>query len=128
MAARRCRVVFIPGGARQLIQSPTQSLFLGAIPPALAVVLNGFAVFLVNWWDPERVMHTAEALWWIDAALALACTLVLPFFMFIKRAIKRPERITALLILPVLPCVVASGTGGILANRADLGAVPPAAC
>lgn len=38
--------------------------------------------FLIHYWDHDAVMEAAVVLWWIQAALALACTLLLPFFMF----------------------------------------------
>ncbi|KAL4425248.1 hypothetical protein ABPG75_009264 [Micractinium tetrahymenae] len=97
------------------------AMFLGAIPPSLGVIVNGFPRFLAHWWDGDAVMRRAVALWWVQAGLALACTLILPFYMFARHSYEL-KVITAVSLMPLLPCVVAAGSGGIVARSAPLGA------
>ncbi len=41
--------------------------------------------FLAPRWDRDRVLDVAVALFWINAALSLACTTLLPFYFFKTR-------------------------------------------
>jgi tellurite resistance protein TehA-like permease len=53
------------------------------------------------------------ALWWVDVALSLACGLAVPFLMFTRQTHELPG-MTALWLLPVVACEVASVSGGLL--------------
>ena len=52
-----------------MLLHPVQSMFLGAIPMGLAVLIKGLLLFGVPRWG-EGVYALAHALWWLDAALA----------------------------------------------------------
>ncbi|EFN55440.1 hypothetical protein CHLNCDRAFT_35385 [Chlorella variabilis] len=114
------RFVFFWKEALLLFSQPFQAMFLGAVTMAFATIINGFPTFLIHYWDHDAVMEAAVVLWWIQAALALACTLLLPFFMFTLHRFEL-EKMSALWLLPILPCVVASGSGGIIARNASVG-------
>lgn len=148
--------------------------------------------FLAHWWDPGAVLDATVALWWLQCALALACTLLLvrsgrdqPSFFDVAftccckvclpshmeragcflvarfqwrhAALEKPrtlallhvffilrltcvalphfvqpfymlthhryslESMSAVVLMPLLPCVVAAGSGGIVARQADIG-------
>lgn len=65
-----------------MIRHPVQSLFLGAIPMGFATIVNMFVNICVPAWG-GRTIQVAWALWWIDAAVSIACNVWLPFQMYV---------------------------------------------
>ncbi|CCF47322.1 sulfite transporter Ssu2 [Colletotrichum higginsianum] len=63
----------------------------------------------------QWVVSWAWGLWWLDAALSLATCITVPFVMIHQH---RPglQAVTAASLLPIVPVVVASSTGGIVAE------------
>ena len=53
------------------------------------------------------------ALWWVDAGISLICGLAIPFLMFSRQS-HTMETMTAVWLLPVVACEVASVSGGLL--------------
>jgi tellurite resistance protein TehA-like permease len=90
-----------------------QSLFLGCIPMALCTIINGTALIAV-----PKFGHWAAVLvyvlWWIDVALTLACSFGLPMLIFHIHHVEL-HSLTALLLLPIVPTVVAAASGGVIA-------------
>ena len=62
----------------------------------------------------EGVVPVAEALWWIDVALAVACGIGIPFMMFTRQE-HAIDQMTAVWLLPVVAAEVAAVTGGLIA-------------
>lgn len=61
-------------------------------------------------------------LWWINVGLAMAVTALLPFFFFSNPTFGSSlEGLTAIWLVPIFPCVVASGVGGIIATQVSQG-------
>lgn len=100
-------------GARRIFGHSTMSMFFGCIPMGLATIINGFLTFGVARWGHVAV-DIASALWWIDAGLALACGVLVPFLMFTRQS-HAIERMTAIWLLPVVPAEVAAVSAGLLA-------------
>ena len=98
--------------AREMLEHPTMSMSLGCIPMGLATIVNGLLLFGIPLIG-DIAIAIAAVLWWIDAALAMACGLAVPFLMFTrqKHAI---EQMTAVWLLPVVACEVAAVSGGLL--------------
>ncbi|ACI97466.1 TDT family transporter [Rhodospirillum centenum] len=98
--------------ARRIFRHPVMSMFLGAIPMALATILNGCLVF-----GPELIgaaaVPLAHVLWEVDAVLAVACGILVPYCM-VTRQDHALERMTAVWLLPVVACEVAAASGGLL--------------
>ncbi|KAH7167539.1 voltage-dependent anion channel [Fusarium sp. MPI-SDFR-AT-0072] len=90
-----------------------QSLFLGCMPMAFATIIN-MMVFCLQPWG-EWVIYLAWAFWWVDVWLSIATCITMPFIVMHRH---RPglENITAALLLPIVPAVVAAATGGIVAE------------
>jgi len=63
----------------------------------------------------EWLIYTAWVLWWVDVWLSLATCISMPFIVMHRH---RPnlENITAALLLPIVPSIVASASGGIIAE------------
>lgn len=107
------RWVLFFDGARRIFAHPVMSMFFGAVPMGLATIVNGFIVFgpaLMG----DRAIWVAHALWWVDAALALACGIAIPYFMFTRQA-HSMEKLTAVWLLPIVASEVAAASAGLLA-------------
>lgn len=99
-------------GAQRIFHHPVMSMFFGAIPMGLATIVNGFIVF-----GPDLVGATAisiaRGLWWVDAAMSLACGLAIPYFMFTRQE-HSIEKLTAVWLLPIVAAEVAAASGALL--------------
>ncbi|KAE9658159.1 C4-dicarboxylate ABC transporter [Pseudomonas sp. PB105] len=99
--------------ARRIFGHSTVSMFFGTIPMGLATILNGLLLFGLPRWGVE-VIPVAEALWWLDVAMALACGVLIPFMMFTRQE-HSIDQMTAVWLLPVVAAEVAAASGGLLA-------------
>ncbi|CAH0316678.1 C4-dicarboxylate ABC transporter [Pseudomonas mediterranea] len=99
--------------ARRIFGHSTVSMFFGTIPMGLATIINGFLVFGLSRWG-DAVVSLAEALWWVDVAMSLACGVLIPFLMFTRQE-HRIDQMTAVWLLPVVAAEVAAASGGLLA-------------
>jgi C4-dicarboxylate transporter/malic acid transport protein len=99
--------------ARRIFGHSTVSMFFGTIPMGLATIINGSLVFGLPRWG-DGVLPLAEALWWIDVAMSLACGVLIPFLMFTRQE-HRIDQMTAVWLLPVVAAEVAAASGGLLA-------------
>ena len=92
---------------RQLLCHPVQSMFLGAIPMGLVPIINGGLLFGMS---PDF----AEALWWLDAVMAVGCGWIVPYLMFTRQE-HTLEGMTAVWLLPIVASEVTASSGGYLA-------------
>jgi C4-dicarboxylate transporter/malic acid transport protein len=107
------RWVFYFDEARRIFSHPVMSMFFGCIPMGLATILNGFLVFGLTRLGPLAI-DIASVLWWLDAAMAIACGVLIPFMMFTRQS-HTIEQMTAVWLLPVVAAEVAAVSGGLLA-------------
>ncbi|EJM84445.1 TDT family transporter [Pseudomonas sp. GM67] len=107
--------------AKQIFGHSTVSMFFGTIPMGLATLINGLIVFGGARWG-SAVIPLAEALWWIDVVMALACGVLIPYMMFTRQE-HSIDQMTAVWLLPVVAAEVAAASGGALApHLLDTGA------
>lgn len=99
--------------ARRIFGHSTVSMFFGTIPMGLATILNGLLLFGLPRWGTD-VIPLAEALWWLDVAMAVACGVLIPFMMFTRQE-HSIDQMTAVWLLPVVAAEVAAASGGLLA-------------
>lgn len=99
--------------ARRIFGHSTVSMFFGTIPMGLATIINGLLLFGLPRWG-SAVVPLAEALWWLDVAMALACGVLIPFMMFTRQE-HSIDQMTAVWLLPVVAAEVAAASGGLLA-------------
>ena len=99
--------------ARRIFGHSTVSMFFGTIPMGLATILNGLLLFGLPRWGGD-VIPLAEALWWMDVAMSLACGVLIPFMMFTRQE-HSIDQMTAVWLLPVVAAEVAAASGGLLA-------------
>ncbi|GJE79089.1 TDT family transporter [Methylorubrum thiocyanatum] len=107
------RWIFYFEGASRIFGHSTVSMFFGAIPMALATLLNGLMIF-----GPTHLGLAPASivlpLWWLDVALALICAVAIPYMMFTRQE-HRIDQMTAVWLLPVVAAEVVAVTGGLLA-------------
>lgn len=65
-----------------MIRHPAQSLFLGCFPMGFATIINMICFVCVPAWGGDW-WKVAWVFWWIDAVLAVATCLYMPFVMYI---------------------------------------------
>lgn len=99
--------------AQRIFRHPVMSMFFGAVPMGLATIVNGFLSFGIQLLGDKAVL-IAQALWWTDAVLSVACGLVIPYFMFTRQD-HGIERMTAVWLLPIVAAEVAAASGALLA-------------
>lgn len=97
-----------------MISHPVQSVFTGTFPMGLAMLVNMTVYICVPVWG-SWATSLAWALWWVDAAIAAATCLYLPFVIMHKQE-SELSKITATWLLPVVATIVASASGGIVAE------------
>jgi len=80
----------------------------------LATIVNMIVFVCVPVWGPW-IVTLAWTLWWIDAALAICICCYLPFIIIYVHETKL-DSMTAAWLLPIVSTIVASATGGIVAD------------
>lgn len=98
--------------ARLIFGHNTVSMFIGTIPMGLATIVNGCLAFGVPRYGPGMIA-VAEILWWVDAAMALACGVAIPYLMFTRHE-HSLDGMTAVWLLPVVAAEVAGTSGGLI--------------
>ncbi|KPB69596.1 TDT family transporter [Pseudomonas cannabina] len=101
--------------ARQVFGHSTVSMFFGTIPMGLATLISGLLVYGPARWG-NAIVPLAEALWWLDVAMAMACGVLIPFMMFTRQE-HSIEKMTAVWLLPVVAAEVAAACGGSLTTH-----------
>ncbi|OTG84609.1 C4-dicarboxylate ABC transporter [Acinetobacter sp. ANC 5054] len=111
-----CRWILFPKEAKQIFQHPVMCLFLGAIPMALATLLNGALKFGSDLYGVSYqadILRWVEYLWYVDVGMAVAIAWLVPFFMF-SRQQHALEGMTAVWLLPIVACEVAASSAALL--------------
>ncbi|KAI6781309.1 uncharacterized protein J7T54_004082 [Emericellopsis cladophorae] len=108
------RYIVYPKIWTAMIKHPAQSLFLGTFPMGLATIVNMIACVCVPAWGGQW-WRVAWGLWWIDAAISVACCFALPFILMAYQG-QSVDNMTAAWLLPIVSTVVASSTGAIVAD------------
>ncbi|MGY4730843.1 TDT family transporter [Burkholderia pyrrocinia] len=107
------RVILFPETIKPLLRHPLQSMFLGAIPMGLVPIINGLVLFA-----GERLgtggYTLAYVLWCFDAVLSVVVAVGVSFLMFTEQG-HAFERLSAVLLLPIVAPEVAASSAAILA-------------
>ena len=97
-----------------MINHPVQSLFTGTFPMGLATIVNMVVFVAVPAFGPWAIT-LAWTLWWIDVAFSVMTCFYLPFVIMSKHG-NNLQKMTAVWLLPVVSTIVASASGGIVAE------------
>jgi C4-dicarboxylate transporter/malic acid transport protein len=106
------RAAWFRGSLAEIFLDPAQSMFVGAIPMGLATILNGFVVFGPKLFGDGSI-DVAQALWWIDALLAILSGTVIPYLMFTSQE-HLLQNMSAAWLLPIVPAEVTAASAGLL--------------
>ncbi|MDQ0470220.1 TDT family transporter [Labrys wisconsinensis] len=106
------RWILFSSEAMRVFGHSVVSMFFGAIPMGLATIINGFLAFGIQRWG-ETAVSIAQALWWLDATLSVACGVLIPFLMFTRQD-HSVEKMTAVWLLPIVAAEVAASSAGLL--------------
>lgn len=100
-----------------MLKHPVQSLFLGTIPMGLATIVNMCAFVIVPKWGSWALTLT-WTLWWTDSVISIIICMFLPFaIMYIHDTpTNKLQSMTAVWLLPIVSTIVASASGGIVAE------------
>ncbi|KVO39592.1 TDT family transporter [Burkholderia ubonensis] len=105
------RAIRFPETIRPLLRHPVQSMFLGAVPMGLVPIINGIVLFAGGHAEANAL---AYALWCVDALLSVVVAIGVPFMMFTEQG-HAFERVTAVLLLPIVAPEVAASSAATLA-------------
>ncbi|GAQ10612.1 sulfite efflux pump SSU1 [Aspergillus lentulus] len=109
------RYIMYPETLNTIMNVPAQSMFLSTFPMGLATIVNMVCFVCVPAWG-NWTRGFAWALWMIDACLSVISALYLPFSLMISNVDAQLSSMTAIWLLPIASCVVASGTGAVVAD------------
>lgn len=98
-----------------MIADSTNSLFLGTIPMGFATLVSSWAFLCCPYWGAWSVTFVWVA-WMVDAVVAGAVTVSLPFLLMSQAQRQELDRITAAQLLPIAATIVAANTGAVVAE------------
>ncbi|KIH93028.1 C4-dicarboxylate transporter/malic acid transport protein [Sporothrix brasiliensis 5110] len=107
------RYVVYPEIWNVMIKHPSQSLFLGCIPMAFSTIVTMMALVCTTWGN--WAIYLIWAFWWVDVFGSCACSLIIPF-VIIHHHRNQLSHMTAALLLPVVPVIVAAASGSVIAE------------
>lgn len=108
------RAVCYPASARELLEQPNQSLFLGTLPMSISVITGGVVAVLVPRCH-EPAMRAAHALAWANVPIVVIVALLVPFYMFSVHDYNMLT-MTSLWLVPVIPGTAAAAVTGAVAR------------
>ena len=101
-----------PRGVKRVFTDPLHSMFFGAIPMAMTTVVNGFFDMGPHLFGPASY-HIGAVLWVVNAAIAVASGVLVPFLMFISHD-HALSGMTAVWLMPIVPAEVVAASGGLM--------------
>jgi tellurite resistance protein TehA-like permease len=108
LALYTARWILFAAEARRIFSHSVVSMFFGAIPMGLAIIINGCLVYGVPLCGRQMV-NVARTLWWVDVILSVFCGVVVPFVMFTQQE-HALNRMTAIWLLPIVAAEVSIGS------------------
>ncbi|KAL6229298.1 hypothetical protein BDW75DRAFT_235321 [Aspergillus navahoensis] len=109
------RYVLWPDIFLVMVTHPSQSLFLGTLPMGFATIINMFCFVCVPVWG-EWAKYAVWAMWIVDAILSILACFGIPFIMMTRKPEVSLSSMGAAWLLPIVACVVAAASGGIVAE------------
>ncbi|KAJ5083638.1 C4-dicarboxylate transporter/malic acid transport protein, partial [Penicillium angulare] len=98
-----------------MITHPAQSLFLGTLPMGFATIINMFCFVCVPAWG-DWAAYFAWGMWIADAVVSFLTCYCVPFVIMTRSSTIDLQAMGAAWLLPIVACVVAAATGGIVAE------------
>ncbi|TDL24281.1 hypothetical protein BD410DRAFT_115754 [Rickenella mellea] len=100
-----------------MIQHPVQSLYLGSFPMGFATILTASVGILYEHFGfgGPKFLYALWVLWWLDVSVALIICFGQLHIMFTRHS-HSIRAMTTVWLLPVVTLIVASSTGGVIAQ------------
>ena len=108
------RYMLFPDVWRLMLFHSQQSLFLGTFPMGMATIVN-MMVYVIVPHGGQGWVYAVFALWIVNVVISWGTTIGMPFVIFTIHDLKM-DNLSAALLLPIVPCVVAASTGAIVAS------------
>ncbi|KAJ7249005.1 voltage-dependent anion channel [Mycena rebaudengoi] len=103
-----------------MLQHPAQSLIIGAFPMGAATLINtALAINQRYSFSGTGFLFSLWAFWWLDSAVSIFTAFGMLYVMMTRQQ-HTLGQMSALWLLPVVPLIVASSTGGLLAAALQL--------
>ncbi|EKM54267.1 uncharacterized protein PHACADRAFT_258005 [Phanerochaete carnosa HHB-10118-sp] len=113
------RYLWFPEVWSMMMSHPAQSLFIGCFPMGAATLINSGLNIHNDWHSggtgTNSFLWALWGFWWLDSI----CSYVIAFGMIYAMMVRQDHAIskmTAVWLLPVVTLIVASSTGGLIAN------------
>ncbi|KAF7292763.1 hypothetical protein MIND_01174800 [Mycena indigotica] len=117
-AASVARYIIFPELWSAMLRHPIQSLFISAMPMAGCSLINIALVAHQKYGfsnHSRAFLYALWAFWWLDVVISVVIAFGMLHVMMTKQK-HSLEQLSCLAMLPVLPWIVASATGGLLAT------------
>jgi C4-dicarboxylate transporter/malic acid transport protein len=111
------RYVMFPHIPRLILHHPSESLYVGAIPMAMATLVN--MTVLAGAHLGQGIITLALVGWWLDAAISLTTCFLVTYFMISRHEHNDMRDASSIWLLPIVSAPVASSTAAILIPYLD---------
>jgi tellurite resistance protein TehA-like permease len=108
------RYILYPWVFLRMLCHPVQSLYIGTFPMGLATIVNATVLMAVPKYG-DWAIDLAFTLWWIDVVITILSAFGVTYVMF-RIHDNAIHTAAAVWLLPIVPAVVASASGGLVAT------------
>ncbi|OZJ01753.1 hypothetical protein BZG36_05453 [Bifiguratus adelaidae] len=108
------RILCFPWVVKRIRIHTASLVYLGTYPVGLATIINATVIMLAPVAGPW-IISFISALWWCDVVLSCLSAILLPLILFEYHELALKD-LTAAWLLPIVPLVVASGSGGAVST------------
>ncbi|EJD03267.1 uncharacterized protein FOMMEDRAFT_123503 [Fomitiporia mediterranea MF3/22] len=100
-----------------MIHHPVQSLYLGCFPMGFATLIIAAVGIVYDYFGfgGTRLLYALWGLWWLDVAISLVTCFGQLHVMFTRQT-HETSAMTMVWLLPIVTLIVASSTGGVVAQ------------
>ncbi|KZT10621.1 uncharacterized protein LAESUDRAFT_671955 [Laetiporus sulphureus 93-53] len=110
------RYVLNPDVFWLMIGHPAQSLYIGCFPMGITTLISSALALNQNWsFGGPGFLYALWGFWWLDSALSYLVCYGMIYTMVVRHE-QSISNMAAVWLLPVVTLVVASSTGGLLAQ------------
>lgn len=110
------RYIMFPSIFQLMMKHSAQSLFIGTLPMGLTTITNFTILAIAGKYDWG--MNLAFVLWCVEFVFTMFSCIAVPFYIIVHHN-HQLESMNGTWLLPIVPAVVTSASGGLLANHID---------
>ncbi|KAF8997918.1 voltage-dependent anion channel [Cyathus striatus] len=110
------RFWMFPSLLKQTLLNPTESLFVGAFPIGAASLIDESIIIHRSWsFGGKGFLYALWSFWWLDLGISFLTAFGLLYAMMYTKHHLVAET-TSVWVLPIIPLIVLSGTGGNISH------------